>query len=1481
MRKDQNMKGTNVNNDFVEVSKDPVTIYPLQNDEHNLGSKQKIVSVSQPVSGSVEKLGIDGLLRYSPSESFRGSDAFTYTVEDESGYKNTASVVIKATAVVKSDIFANPDYATIGADEKARVKVLENDIVKGGADIVSIGKAKHGEAKLLNPKTGEIFYGPEQGFVGTDAFTYTLQNSKGEQSTTSVTIVIERKYDFSRPISIETYQYNQVNIFVFSELGVGSGFEFTSEPKAQYGKAKVVDAQNGIINYKPSSDFTGYDLFFIDIRKGKEAHKVGIVVKVSEQSGLIAKYGLANHTVNASGSELNQVSPIFEYQRLSKDSKIIGVSSTTGDVGITEDNLLTFDYSKLSKEQFAIAYQTEDGNGKLNAGALLINPVDEIGMPLVTKMVLIPDLLKCKTNEPVNVFPMLNDRHLKGLDIKLLAVSKPLNGTVVFKEEDGSVMYIPNLDFNGTDAFTYTVQDENGLTATSAVNVVVMSEVQYKLENEGLNPKLKAFKYATLEPDKGFMNPEKVVDATNGLFGMVEVLNPNTGEIQYTPNTGFAGVDRFNFSMLHKDGSYSNHPVIAVVEDRNEFFAGYLTKPDKLGVFNDEIVFYYPLINKQHPLAQKMRIVDVQSENGGLTDIINETAFSYKPLKGDILTDKLVFKIIDESGKIQENEVFVQLKKESERKDLGTVVYETPVNEVLEISLKDKAQGYTYQDHTNPEKGIVELKSALNLSFQYDATVANENDAFVVALKSPDNEISYINVSIKILKEVDFSMERDRFDNFYLDLLPANDLEFIGLAQPKKGLFQFNYEKGLFTYQPYSQVKGMDRLGIVVKSDSGINSVYTAVQHLDFPSILDGQTAYQGITAPTNGKLLIYTFSNIRNNNADAAVIQKIKSGKNGKLSILSASLGILEYTPNPDAKSDEIEVFIEDKEKRKQTLSLAIRIQDDQLNKVAADKELAMTAAQNMKSFNYELISFLKQENLTMLGVSATGGGEVNVFNLGDGIFSYLPKDGNKGVEYLLVEVQDANGFTFVIPVQVNVVSEQNYSGSNVTYKNVASVQGGVESYQAVLQQAGERLTAVYNSKGGDVRILDANQGIVAYKPFDGFIGEDSYTFEYLNLQGNVIQKQMQVFVRDESASLISMSEIKRQSELVEEKITNVTEVLAFATEQSQANVEEDETDYKQIMEMQALEAAKKAKLDEEAKQAEALAMQQEKERLADEEAKAAANAEKVRQEFLAAIEAQKAKDLAEAQKKAEADANRQAQLMAQNDAAILAKEAQDAESRRLAELEEQRQAEASWLAEVEKQKQAEANRLAELERQNQAEMLAIAAQQQKAEAEAKAKMEADQKAKAEALAVAELAKQKKIDAQASTSDVVVFRNILFDFDKSELRSLSKEELNKIYNYLFTHPDKSLQLDGHADWIGTVEYNLALSERRAKQAYDYLRARGIEESRLIYQYFGEAVPVAPNANPDGTDNPEGRQLNRRCEFSIKTEGTAEIIMKF
>lgn len=117
-------------------------------------------------------------------------------------------------------------------------------------------------------------------------------------------------------------------------------------------------------------------------------------------------------------------------------------------------------------------------------------------------------------------------------------------------------------------------------------------------------------------------------------------------------------------------------------------------------------------------------------------------------------------------------------------------------------------------------------------------------------------------------------------------------------------------------------------------------------------------------------------------------------------------------------------------------------------------------------------------------------------------------------------------------------------------------------------------------------------------------------------------------------------------------------------------------------------------------------------------------------------------------------------------------------------------------------------------------------------------------------------------------------FENIYFDFDKYFLRDTSKMILDKIYAFMSDHQDAVIRMDGHTDWFGTDQYNEVLSENRANSAFEYLTQKGIEEDRLIRKWFGETEPAAPNANKDGSDNPENRQLNRRVEFKVSINGT-------
>ncbi|MEJ5244152.1 MAG: OmpA family protein [Bacteroidota bacterium] len=105
--------------------------------------------------------------------------------------------------------------------------------------------------------------------------------------------------------------------------------------------------------------------------------------------------------------------------------------------------------------------------------------------------------------------------------------------------------------------------------------------------------------------------------------------------------------------------------------------------------------------------------------------------------------------------------------------------------------------------------------------------------------------------------------------------------------------------------------------------------------------------------------------------------------------------------------------------------------------------------------------------------------------------------------------------------------------------------------------------------------------------------------------------------------------------------------------------------------------------------------------------------------------------------------------------------------------------------------------------------------------------------------------------------------RPILFDFNKWDLKQDAIPIIEEIVDAMLTRPRLRLEIQGHTDNVGTQEYNLQLSENRAKAVYDAIVARGVEPSRLRYRGFGFAKPVASNATE------EGRAKNRRTQFVV------------
>jgi peptidoglycan-associated lipoprotein len=129
--------------------------------------------------------------------------------------------------------------------------------------------------------------------------------------------------------------------------------------------------------------------------------------------------------------------------------------------------------------------------------------------------------------------------------------------------------------------------------------------------------------------------------------------------------------------------------------------------------------------------------------------------------------------------------------------------------------------------------------------------------------------------------------------------------------------------------------------------------------------------------------------------------------------------------------------------------------------------------------------------------------------------------------------------------------------------------------------------------------------------------------------------------------------------------------------------------------------------------------------------------------------------------------------------------------------------------------------------------------------------------------LSAEEKAKQREAAELADAISAFESENIYFDFDKAVLKPEAKANLKKKAAFLRANPSYSVLIGGNCDERGTEEYNLALGERRANSAKEYLMALGISGDRIKTISYGELRPADPASNPVAW------ALNRRDTFTL------------
>jgi OOP family OmpA-OmpF porin len=241
------------------------------------------------------------------------------------------------------------------------------------------------------------------------------------------------------------------------------------------------------------------------------------------------------------------------------------------------------------------------------------------------------------------------------------------------------------------------------------------------------------------------------------------------------------------------------------------------------------------------------------------------------------------------------------------------------------------------------------------------------------------------------------------------------------------------------------------------------------------------------------------------------------------------------------------------------------------------------------------------------------------------------------------------------------------------------------------------------------------------------------------------------------------------------------------------------------------------------------------------------------------------------------EAEQARQAATAEAARAERLRREAEEARGIALAEAEKADRARLTALQEVERADKAkrEAERARSI-------ALAEAAEAERAKREAAERAQEVEQARKEAEARAREAEQARAEMdqlsrelsdlkakQTERGIVLTMGDVLFESGKASLSSEAVRNVEKLAGFLQQHPARNLLIEGHTDSVGSDEFNLGLSEKRAGAVKDQLVASGVNQERITTIGYGKRYPVA------GNDTTAGRQQNRRVEVVILNEGVA------
>lgn len=545
------------------------TVDVLTNDTDANGDALAVRSVSAASAQGGTATLVGGVVTYTPPTGFRGTDTFTYVVEDSRGGTDTATVTV--TVANNPPVATDDPYGTTVAAPVA-VAVLGNDSDLDGDTLTAAVASgpSHGTVSLAADGTGT--YTPTAGYTGTDSFTYTVSDGHGGTDTATVTITVN-----GAPVAADDSAGTPggtaatVTVLTNDSDPNDDTLTVTSATDPTHGSA-VVNA-DGSITYTPDAGWAGPDTFDYTLSDGSLTDSATVTVTVANQDP-VAVDDTGSTPVNTA---------LVGVDVLSNDSdpnvtagvpgQALSVTAASADHGaavtVAGDGTLSVTPAAGYSGPVTVTYTVSDGVGGTATGTLVVTVAN--GVPSAAA-----DSASTSTDTSVLVDVLANDTDPNPADTLALvpaSLTDPQDsgattrGSVAI--EGGEVRYTPPAGFAGQVAFDYTVTDGTA-TATATVTVTVANAAPTAVDDATTTPTDTPVTTDVLGNDTDPNIPGTAqalaVMAAGADHGASVALEPD-GSLTVTPAAGFAGDVTVTYTVADGAGGTDTGTLTVTVLD--------------------------------------------------------------------------------------------------------------------------------------------------------------------------------------------------------------------------------------------------------------------------------------------------------------------------------------------------------------------------------------------------------------------------------------------------------------------------------------------------------------------------------------------------------------------------------------------------------------------------------------------------------------------------------------------------------------------------------------------------------------------------------------------------------------------------------------------------------------------------------------------------------------------------------------------------